>query len=79
MVRRLGLGKNNHLTYASLALNPRYKTNTAQKEMHRQQNGQKLKLTTILAPEQEHMTLETKTSKMGSDTTATIMQNSKKT
>ena len=23
MVRRLGLGKNNHLTYASLALNPR--------------------------------------------------------
>ena len=24
MVRRLGLGKNNHLTYASLALNPRY-------------------------------------------------------
>ena len=26
MVRRLGLGKNNHLTYASLALNPRYLT-----------------------------------------------------
>ena len=25
MVRRLGLGKNNHLTYASLALNPRNK------------------------------------------------------
>ena len=25
MVRRLGLGKNNHLTYASLALNPRYR------------------------------------------------------
>ena len=24
MVMRLGLGKNNHLTYASLALNPRY-------------------------------------------------------
>ena len=24
MVRRLGLGKNNHLTYASLALNPRF-------------------------------------------------------
>ena len=24
MMRRLGLGKNNHLTYASLALNPRY-------------------------------------------------------
>ena len=24
MVRRLGLGKNNHLTYASLALNPRH-------------------------------------------------------
>ena len=24
MVRRLGLGKNNHLTYTSLALNPRY-------------------------------------------------------
>ena len=24
MVRRLGLGKNNHLTYDSLALNPRY-------------------------------------------------------
>ena len=24
MVRRLSLGKNNHLTYASLALNPRY-------------------------------------------------------
>ena len=24
MVRRLGLGKTNHLTYASLALNPRY-------------------------------------------------------
>ena len=24
MVRRLGLGKNNHLTYGSLALNPRY-------------------------------------------------------
>ena len=24
MVRRLGLGKNNHLTYNSLALNPRY-------------------------------------------------------
>ena len=24
MVRRLGLGKNNHLTYASLALSPRY-------------------------------------------------------
>ena len=24
MVRRLGLGKNNHLSYASLALNPRY-------------------------------------------------------
>ena len=24
MVRRLGVGKNNHLTYASLALNPRY-------------------------------------------------------
>ena len=24
MVRRLGFGKNNHLTYASLALNPRY-------------------------------------------------------
>ena len=24
MVRRLGLGKNNHLTYASLAFNPRY-------------------------------------------------------
>ena len=23
MVRRLGLGKNNHLSYASLALNPR--------------------------------------------------------
>ena len=23
MLRRLGLGKNNHLTYASLALNPR--------------------------------------------------------
>ena len=23
MVRRLGLGKNNHLTYASLVLNPR--------------------------------------------------------
>ena len=23
MMRRLGLGKNNHLTYASLALNPR--------------------------------------------------------
>ena len=28
MVRRLGLGKNNHLTYASLALNPRYETLT---------------------------------------------------
>ena len=25
MVRRLGLGKNNHLSYASLALNPRTK------------------------------------------------------
>ena len=25
MVRRLGLGKNNHLTYTSLALNPRYR------------------------------------------------------
>ena len=25
MVRRLSLGKNNHLTYASLALNPRNK------------------------------------------------------
>ena len=24
MVRRLGLGKNNHLTYASLALNPQF-------------------------------------------------------
>ena len=24
MVRRLGLGKNNHLTFARLALNPRY-------------------------------------------------------
>ena len=24
MVRRLSLGKNNHLTYISLALNPRY-------------------------------------------------------
>ena len=24
MVRRLGLGKNNHLSYASLALNPRF-------------------------------------------------------
>ena len=24
MVMRLGLGKNNHLTYASLVLNPRY-------------------------------------------------------
>ena len=24
MVRRLGLGKNNHLTYDSLALNPRH-------------------------------------------------------
>ena len=28
MVRSLGLGKNNHLTYASLALNPRYGINT---------------------------------------------------
>ena len=27
MVRRLGLGKNNHLTYASLALNPRSVSN----------------------------------------------------
>ena len=29
MVRRLGLGKNNHLTYASLALNPRYVVGTS--------------------------------------------------
>ena len=28
MVKRLGLGKNNHLTYASLALNPRYVKHT---------------------------------------------------
>ena len=28
MVRRLGLGTNNHLTYASLALNPRYAVGT---------------------------------------------------
>ena len=30
MVRRLGLGKNNHLTYASLALNPRFGVGIAQ-------------------------------------------------
>ena len=29
MVRRLGLGKNNHLSYASLALNPRYATSSS--------------------------------------------------
>ena len=28
MVRRLGLGKNNHLTYTSLALNPQYRKMT---------------------------------------------------
>ena len=33
MVRRLGLGKNNHLTYASLALNPRYVSPTEGKSI----------------------------------------------
>ena len=33
MVRRLGLGKNNHLTYASLALNPRYVVGTYQQHL----------------------------------------------
>ena len=34
MVRRLGLGKNNHLTYASLALNPRYLLDTLKVKLY---------------------------------------------
>ena len=33
MMRRLGLGKNNHLTYASLALNPRDEEQIMTKQM----------------------------------------------
>ena len=33
MVRRLGLGKNNHLTYTSLALNPRFGVYAACKDL----------------------------------------------
>ena len=41
MVRRLGLGKNNHLTYDSLALNPRYLMDTSHNMCLNEKSNQK--------------------------------------